>query len=106
MQFDGGDLLAILCGQGDAIDVRDGNGGLKSVPVALAVKALDLRGYVGVGNKTRIRYLRPIPGRWQLNSGSQFTRPSRADGTGPTYGCGQLLGNSRTNREFTPDPRR
>lgn len=104
MQFSGADLRGILANQRAAIDVRDHNGGpvALGVPVVRAVKGIDLERYVGVGNRSRIRYLRPMPAEWSLNLGSKTTHPVRADSSCTIYGFGQLMGNSRTLREHAP----
>ena len=101
MQFSGAALRGILANQRDALDVRDSNGDpiMLRVPVARALKDVDLERFVGIGNRTRVRYLRTVATTWTLNSGSRSTRTVRADGSCRTYGAGQLMANSRTLRE-------
>jgi hypothetical protein len=104
MQFSGPQLRAILANQRDGLDVRDQNGGpvMVRVPVARALRVLDLERYVGIGNRARIRYLRPAVSTRGLGSGSQTTREVRADHSCTRFGPGQLMGNSRTLREHKP----
>ena len=104
MQFSGVALRGILAVQRDVLDVRDQNGGpvALGIPAVRAVKGIDLERYVGVGNHSRIRYLRPMPAEWLLNLGSKSTRPVRGDGTGKYYGAGQLMGNPDFLREHSP----
>jgi hypothetical protein len=72
MLFSGAELRAKLAEQDGPIDVRDQNGGpaMLGVPIALALKSIDLEKYVGVGSNARIKKLRPLTQMCELNAGS------------------------------------
>jgi hypothetical protein len=100
MQFEGAELTGILRRQTEAVQIHDRIGRTVDVQTPGAAVLTAATGTcVGVGNERRIRFLRPMTTSWGLNSGSQTTRPMRADGTGKYYGSGQLLGNPHTLRE-------
>lgn len=109
MQFVGVALLRILQKQKEPIMLCDAAG----VPVpnkidASAAVELGLTsGFVGIGNKKRIRYLQatnPRVGGCGWRGGSHTTRPVRADGSCAAHAAGQLLGNARCLREHIPSP--
>ncbi len=76
MQFEGDALAAILAQQVEAVDIHDQNCYSRgAIPAALALRMVESDIYFGVGNRRRIRYLRPCTksGR-DWCGGSQTTR--------------------------------
>ena len=76
MQFQGERLIEVLRSQEDgAVEIRSYSGRLRGdVSVAEAVRLAGGDCYVGVGNRRRIRYLRPLLERSALRAGSVFVR--------------------------------
>ena len=87
MQLEGERLLSILKAScGAAVDVHNAEGRLLgSVPLKIALELATSGQYVGVGNRRRIRYLRPLTRVYSLNRGSQTTVRMR-DRSGQTMG--------------------
>ena len=80
MQFDGDTLRGILEGQACDLDIHDANGFPrgKKLPAQIVLKYAELGLYVGVGNRKRIRYIRPRASVTLLNEGSRTTVRLRA----------------------------
>jgi hypothetical protein len=84
MQFSGEQLSAILTQQNAEVAIYDGQGFFRgNVRASAAVRMIGEREFVGIGNKRRIRYLRPL---WaashlsDLNHASRTTCRIRNDG--------------------------
>jgi hypothetical protein len=100
MQIQDKSLTDILGRASGPVEVRDEAGSFRgSVPRRVAL-ALAERGYVGVGNRRRIRYLRPLSRGTALNAGSRLTRRVVADHTCRVYAAGQAIGAANANQEF------
>lgn len=83
MQFSGQQLGTILQQQGAEVAVYDAHGSFRgNVSPHAAVRIIAEREYVGIGNKRRIRYIRPLWGTMSpeaLRNGSRTTRRIRND---------------------------
>jgi len=83
MQFSGQQLGAILNQQGAEVAVYDAHGSFRgNVGPHAAVRIIAEREYVGIGNKRRIRYIRPLWGAASLaalRNGSRTTCRVRND---------------------------
>ena len=83
MQFDGEDLRGMLNQQADLVAIHDRSGRPRgeAIEPLLAIKSMNLELYVGVGNRRRIRYLRPVAdvARHQWCGGSHTTERRRDD---------------------------
>jgi len=83
MQFAGGQLEEILNGQNQEVEVYDSDGFLRGqVRPRIAVRIASAGNYVGVGNRRRIHYLRPLNGAFdirRLHDASRTTRRVRND---------------------------
>ena len=76
MQFDGDALAGILAQQKQDVALRDANGyTCGDIPAALALRMVEHDLYFGIGNRRRIRYLRPCAqSRRDWCGGSHTTR--------------------------------
>jgi hypothetical protein len=76
MQFEGKALLKALRSQlVSRIEIRSYSGRLRGeISITAAIKIAAGGGFVGVGNRRRIRYLRPLTMHYARSSGSLFTR--------------------------------
>ena len=83
MQFAGGQLATILNAQNQEVEVYDSEGFLRGeVRPQIAVRIASRGNYVGVGNRRRIRYLRPLDGVFdirRLHDASRTTRRVKND---------------------------
>jgi hypothetical protein len=82
MQFDGEELRQILKRQTEGVEVYDAAGFARGELAAALAARMALSAYVGVGNRRRIRYLRPLKGASDpndLHNGSRTT--TRVKGT-------------------------
>jgi len=102
VQFDGDSLLRIIFKQPlGPVEVRDATSSFgHPVPRRFALELVASGKYVGIGNRNRIRYLRPLVTLGVLNAGSRSTRPVRADQTCRIYNPTQVIGHPRLNREY------
>ncbi len=102
MQFDVEETRGILGRQTDLVAIHDRSGFPRggALEPLLVLKCVNLALYVGIGNRRRIRYLRPLGG--QPSRRSPGTQPVRADKSCRSLGPGQLMGNSHCLREFIP----
>ena len=88
MQFYGDELKKILGGQDKSVEVYDSGGFLRGEFSSSVAARMMLQGYVGVGNRRRIRYLRPLNTAHELSdlrNGSRTTKRAKGD-------SGQFLG--------------
>jgi hypothetical protein len=101
MQFEGDDLCRILNGQAETVEVYGSDGFLRGdLPAAITAR-MTLSAYVGVGNRRRIRYIRPLDGAkttprevmQELRNGSRTT--VRLTGPGNCLLGGQWLREHR-----------
>src|SRR3990170_68722 len=89
MQFAGQQLEAILSVQDRAVAVYDSDGFLRDeVRPKTAVRIAAAGNYVGIGNRRRIRYLRPLNGTFDLRRLHDASRTTRR----VTNDEGQLIG--------------
>lgn len=83
MQFSGQQLEAILSTQDEEVEVYDSEGFLRGqVRPRVAVRITCAGNYVGIGNRRRIRYLRPLNAVFdlrRLHDASRTTRRVRND---------------------------
>lgn len=82
MLFDGQELREVLVLSGDRIEIRNEYGRCHravSGGEALALD-LDLDLFVGIGNRRRIRFLRPRTQRSAINAGSRTTQRLKGAG--------------------------
>ena len=96
MQFDGDVLLTILKSQTEPVEVYDSGGFLRGDLAAVTAAGMSLGAYVGVGNRRRIRYLRPLKAAGSvedLQNGSRTT--SRLSGENGVHLGGQWLRQHR-----------
>lgn len=99
MQFSGNQLLAILSNQVEALAVYDAQSFTRGeVEPANALVLAASGSFFGIGNKKRIKAIRPVTTIFRSNS-SRTTRPVRAGADNFRIGDGQLMGNSRTLHE-------
>ena len=107
MQFSREQLDAILRQQIAEVGVYDGQGFLRgNVRPLVATRIIAAGEYVGIGNKRRIRYIRPLGAAGslaELSNASRTTRSIRGDGSS-RYGNGQLLGQPQSHQEHKPTP--
>jgi hypothetical protein len=83
MQFEGSVLLEILNRQIEPVEVYDSGGVLQPRKLAPKTAARMSGLYFGVGNRRRVRYLRPVNGAGSvkdLNNGSHTTMRLRGPG--------------------------
>lgn len=74
MLFDGQELREVLGRSGDGIEIRNEYGRCHRVVSRGQALALDLDLFVGIGNRRRIRFLRPRTQRSAINAGSRTTQ--------------------------------
>jgi hypothetical protein len=74
MLFDGPELQEVLGRSGDEIELRNEYGRRTRILSRDEALALDPGLFVGIGNRRRIRFLRPLTHRWALNAGSRTTQ--------------------------------
>jgi hypothetical protein len=83
VQFQGKALQKVLNITPSAVEIRDIKGHLIGKMSAEAIlrkfSAEQWQFWVGVGNRRRIRYLRPLTARYKLNAGSATTTRVRND---------------------------
>lgn len=97
MQFINPELEAILSQQESEVEIRDQNSfHIGRVPPDAAIREIRRAPYVGVGNATRVRFIRRTRARFPLNGGSITTRRLQGE-NGP-------LGDQRRIREHRPEP--
>ena len=77
MLFDGQELQEVLGRSGDGIEIRNEYGRCHRVLSRGEALALDLDLFVGIGNRRRIRFLRPRTQRSVINAGSRTTQRLR-----------------------------
>jgi hypothetical protein len=102
MQFEGEELRGILNQQSDLVAIHDRCGFPRgeALEPLLAIKSVGLDLYVGVGNRRRIRYLRPLAdaARPPWRGGSHTTERIRND-------WGVIIGAPNSGLQHKPLPR-
>ena len=74
MLFTGPELQEILGRSGDEIELRNEYGRCTRIMSRDQALSLDLGLFVGIGNRRRIRFLRPLTIRFAINAGSRTTQ--------------------------------
>ena len=74
MLFHGEELRDILGRTSNLIELRNEFGRCTRMLSAAEALALDLDLFVGVGNRRRLRFLRPLTQTFELNGGSRTTQ--------------------------------
>lgn len=74
MLFDGQELREIISHTSNEIELRNENGRFCRFLSDAQALVLDLDLFVGIGNRRRIRFLRPRTQAFALNGGSRTTR--------------------------------
>ena len=74
MLFTGPELRDVLGRSGDDIQLRNEYGRCTRTLSHGQALALDLDLFVGIGNRRRIRFLRPLTNRCAINTGSRMTK--------------------------------
>jgi hypothetical protein len=74
MNFSGEELTDVLQRTGQEIELRNEHGRCCRMISSAAALELDADLFVGIGNRRRIRFLRPRTSRVVLNAGSQTTQ--------------------------------
>jgi len=74
MQYEGMELRELIGRTANLIEVHNVYGRCCQKLCSAEALTLDLNFFVGVGNRRRLRYLRPRERTFQLNSGSRTTR--------------------------------
>jgi hypothetical protein len=80
MLFDGQELREVLGRSGDGIEIRNEYGRCHRVVSRAEALALDLDLFIGIGNRRRIRFLRPRTQRSAINAGSRTTQRLKGAG--------------------------
>ena len=79
MIFDGQELFDVLGRTGNAVELRNEHGRCCRILSNNEALALDLSLFIGVGNRRRIRFLRPRTQRFTLGAGSHTTQRMKND---------------------------
>ena len=81
MLFTGPELRELIAHTPSVIELRNEYGRCCRIFSSAEALALDLDLFVGIGNRRRIRFLRPRTSNWTLNAGSHTTQRMK-DGCG------------------------
>jgi hypothetical protein len=79
MILDGSDLRAVLAQTENLIELRNRHGWFSRHLTSDEALALNLDLFVGIGNRRRVRFLRPRLAVGRLNAGSRTTQRLRDD---------------------------
>jgi len=79
MLYEGSQLREMIHLTNTNIELRNGYGRACRMLSGIEALALDLDLFVGVGNRRRLRFLRPRSGRILFNAGSHTTRRLRGE---------------------------
>jgi hypothetical protein len=96
MLFEGQELQEILGRSSDMIEIRTEYGRRLRLLSKGEALALDLDLFIGVGNRRRIRFLRPRTLRSEINAGSRTTK--RLSGAGGLKIAHPLIQEHRQHR--------
>ena len=80
MLFDGQELREVLRRSGDGIEIRNEYGRCHRLVSNGEALELDLDLFIGIGNRRRIRYLRPRTQKSAINAGSRTTQRLKGAG--------------------------
>jgi hypothetical protein len=80
MMFEGRELRDLINRTSSEIELLDAYGRCYQLVSRTAALALDLDQWIGIGNRRRIRFLRPRTKTFSLNAGSRTTRRLKGPG--------------------------